>query len=308
MIHVEHLTKKYGNTTALHDISFTAKNGEVLALLGPNGAGKTTTMKILTGFLSPTKGIVEIAGKNIQQHAALLQRDIGYLPENSPLYSDLNVYEHLDFVAETHGVKGYEKKEAISRVAKMCNISDRLYHDVSHLSKGYRQRVGLAQALIHDPNILILDEPTTGLDPNQIIEIRQLIKKLGKEKTVILSTHLMQEVEAVCDRVIVIHHGEIVAEGTPGELTQKEKDEELTIRVVVRGSQKDVIATLENVKGVIQVKKDKVITRGVSSFLITAETDIRATVSHTLVTKKYDLLELVGQEEDLETVFQELTN
>ena len=224
---VENLTKKYGSQRAVDNISFEVKTGEVLGFLGPNGAGKTTTMKILTCFMAPNDGDAKINGLSIHEHQDEIKRNIGYLPESNPLYQDMPVLEYLEFVAELQGVPKEKIQERIAEMVILTGLNKEKHKIISELSKGYRQRVGLAQAMIHDPDILILDEPTTGLDPNQIVEIRKLIKELGKEKTVILSTHILPEVEATCDRIIIINNGKIVADGTSEVLRKQAQGQEV---------------------------------------------------------------------------------
>ena len=216
---VKNLAKHYGEQKAVNQISFEAKPGRILGFLGPNGAGKSTTMKMLTGYLQPTSGEAEIAGKNIQLEPLEVKRLIGYLPENTPLYTDMYVREFLGFVAETYGLKNAAQR--VEEVIKLVGLTQEQHKKIGMLSKGYKQRVGLAQAIIHQPQVLILDEPTSGLDPNQLSDIRTLIKNLGKDKTVIISTHIMQEVEALCDDVIIIDRGNLVANSSIEELKAK---------------------------------------------------------------------------------------
>ena len=215
---VKNVSKLFGKQFALKNVSFEVKKGEIVGFLGPNGAGKSTMMKIITCFLPPSEGDVSVCGLDIWNDSFELRKKIGYLSEANPLYYDMYVVEFLEFIAGIHKIKN--KKEQIGRVIHMTGLEAEKHKKIGALSRGYKQRVGLAQALIHDPEVLILDEPTTGLDPNQLIEIRELIKKCGKTKTVLLSTHIMQEVEAVCDRVIIIHHGEIIADAKIGEMQQ----------------------------------------------------------------------------------------
>lgn len=306
MINIQDLRKTYHHFHALKGISLEIKKGEILGLLGPNGAGKTTTMKIITGFLDMTSGTVEINGKTHVRKSTEIQKEIGYLPENAPLYTDLNVHEHLDFAAASHGMIGAEKSNAIKEAAKICGLSDRLYFDISELSKGYKQRVGLAMSLIHDPQILILDEPTTGLDPNQIVEIRELIKHIGKKKTIILSTHIMQEVEATCDRVVVMNEGKIVASGTPEELMAGDAGESVMIRITVKGSKKAVKDALSSIEDIV-IKDGETITRGIYDWLITAKEDKRAQIAAAIIKAKLDLLGLSSDKQSMEQVFQHLT-
>ena len=218
MIRVQNLTKRYNGTVAVDDISFEVERGEVVGFLGPNGAGKTTTMKIITCYMPPTSGDVTIDDRSVLSDSLPIRRSLGYLPEDSPLYTFMPVLEYLEFVAEMRGLEPDLKGRRIRDMIEVCGLGEVLGKDVSELSRGYRQRVGLAQALIHDPDLIILDEPTSGLDPNQIVEIRSLIREFGKEKTLILSTHILPEVTATCDRVIIINRGRIVADGPPDEL------------------------------------------------------------------------------------------
>ena len=305
MIVVKNLKKSYGNFLALKGISFEVKKGEILALLGPNGAGKTTTMKIITGFMASSEGDVFLDDISITDHALENQAKLGYLPENTPLYHDLNVYEHLDFSSEVHGITGIKKEKAIKDAIKACGLEKHLYFNISELSKGYKQRVGLAQAIIHDPEFLILDEPTTGLDPNQIIEIRELIKNLGKKKTIILSTHIMQEVEAMADRVVVINEGKIAAEGTPKDLI-KESDGTHNTSITVKGLQKDVIKVLESVEGVNSVKKLKALEKEVYVYSVVSNEDIRMNLNKAIVKADLDLLEIKTEQKSMEDVFHNL--
>ncbi|BDD09928.1 gliding motility-associated ABC transporter ATP-binding subunit GldA [Fulvitalea axinellae] len=217
-IEVIGITKIYGSQTAVNNVSFNAQKGEVLGFLGPNGAGKSTTMKISTGYVSPTKGTVMVCGYDIQQAPVEAKRHIGYLPENNPLYYDMYVREYLAFAGSVHSLKGQNLNKQVKKVIGLCGLGREQNKKIGMLSKGYKQRVGLAQALIHDPSVLILDEPTTGLDPNQLSEIRSLIKDISTDKTVILSTHIMQEVEAMCDRTVIINRGKIVADQSIAEL------------------------------------------------------------------------------------------
>ena len=219
-IAVRNLTKYYDTEKAVNDISFDVKTGEILGFLGPNGAGKTTTMKIITCYMPPTSGSVEVEGFDIAEHSFEVRKKIGYLPEMNPLYLDMNVLEYLEYSARLHGLKDGLLKSRLKEMVDVCGIAGVRHKDIGELSKGFRQRVGLAQAMIHDPEVLILDEPTSGLDPNQIVEIRNLIRQLGRAKTVVLSTHILTEVQATCDRVIIVNEGGIVANGTLEQLQQ----------------------------------------------------------------------------------------
>jgi ABC-2 type transport system ATP-binding protein len=232
MIEVAHLSKRYGDLVAVHDVSFTAVPGQILGFLGPNGAGKTTTMRIITGFMPATSGTVRVEGFDVFEQSAEVRRRIGYLPENPPLYNDMAVVPYLRFVARLKGVKNADVGGAVERVLETCGLTDVARRLLSHLSKGYRQRVGLAQALIHDPPVLVLDEPTIGLDPRQIIEIRSLIKSLGKNRTVVLSTHILPEVQQVCEKVVIINDGRVVVEDLLANLTRDRSLEQVFIQSI----------------------------------------------------------------------------
>lgn len=221
MISVNGLVKRYGSTLAVDDVSFEVKRGEVLGFLGPNGAGKTTTMRMLTGYLPPDGGGATLAGYDIREASLEVRRRIGYLPESAPLYEDMGTVDYLLYAAEMRGIPARTRRQRVAHAVEVCGLAPALTKNIGQLSKGYRQRVGLAQALVHEPDILILDEPTSGLDPNQIVEIRSLIKEIGREKTVILSTHILPEVSATCDRVIIIARGRLVGSGTPEELVSR---------------------------------------------------------------------------------------
>jgi ABC-2 type transport system ATP-binding protein len=232
-IKLENITKIYGYQKAVDNISFEVKTGEILGFLGPNGAGKTTTMKAISCFLSPDKGDIKVGGISVLEYPWKVKKHIGYLPENNPLYSDMPVIDYLKFVAKLQGLPNEKIRDRIYEMIQTCGLKGEKHKKIRELSKGYKQRVGLAQSLIHDPDVLIFDEPTTGLDPNQIVEIRALIKKIGREKTVLLSSHILAEVEASCDRIIIINKGKIVAEGTSEELRkQAQGDEVLKIQIL----------------------------------------------------------------------------
>ena len=253
MIEVSHLTKRYGKRLAVDDLNFTVEKGAVYGFLGPNGAGKSTTMNILTGCLAATEGQVTIDGYDIFDQSAQAKRRVGYLPEQPPLYTSMTVREYLAFVARAKGVKYAQLEEQLNRAIEVTGIGDVADRLIRNLSKGYRQRVGIAQAIIGDPEVVILDEPTVGLDPLQIIEIRDLIRSLGKEHTVILSSHILSEVQAVCDRVLVIHRGRLVAAGTPAELEARFAGK-VTYRLTVKASPMEAREALEAVEGVLEVE------------------------------------------------------
>jgi len=308
MIKIKGLTKKFDNTKVLDDVSFEVKKGEILGFLGPNGAGKTTTMKILTSFWTATSGSVIVDGEDVSRNSLSVRKKIGYLPENVPLYDEMRVYEYLKFVAEARGIDKVDLKEKIRKAVKACGLEKVIRKSIDELSKGYRQRVGLAQAIIHEPDILILDEPTTGLDPNQISEIRDLIKEIGKEKTVIFSTHILGEVSATCDRAIIIKGGKIVAEGTPEELTQKAGGKEI-VYVKIKGDKQSVVEKLKKIENVKSVEvKDKE-SDDIYGYEIEPNEgfDLREKLSNTVMTNGWSILEFSKKSVSLEDVFKELT-
>lgn len=306
MIQVDNLVKRYGATTAVDDVSFTVNTGEILGFLGPNGAGKTTTMKILTCFMPATEGRVTVDSLNVFDHSLEVRRKIGYLPESAPLYTDMNVTEYLSFVAGIRGIDKSQLKSRLDAILNVCGLTEVRRKDIGQLSKGFKQRVGLAQAMIHNPDILILDEPTSGLDPNQIVEIRNLIKKLGEEKTVILSTHILPEVQATCDRVLIISRGKLVADGSPDELTSQFHGDE-QIQVTVTGTTPEQLkAALTTLPGLawLEVGTGKEI-----SVRLTAErgTDLREPIFRCIVKQGWTLLDLHRERTSLEQVFRQLT-
>ncbi len=300
-IRVQHLTKTFGNQKALDQISFEANKGEILGFLGPNGAGKSTTMKIITGYLPPSEGEVEVCGLEVNEKAGEVKSRVGYLPEHNPLYLEMYVREYLSFIGHVHGLKGKKLAERVDEMISMCGLTREQNKKIEALSKGYRQRVGLAQALIHDPEVLVLDEPTTGLDPNQIVEIRELIKKSSESKTVIFSSHIMQEVQALCDRVVVIDRGNIVADDKIDQL-KSEKVEVASIVLEFDNAVDD--NELRGVEGVVSVE-----TLEANKYLVKATTkkDIRPLLFDLASTKGYKLLGMQQQEVTMENVFQELT-
>jgi ABC-2 type transport system ATP-binding protein len=253
-IEVEHLTKFYGSARGINDISFSVKQGEIMGFLGPNGSGKTTTMRILTCFFPQTSGAARICGYDTLKSPLEVRRRLGYLPETVPLYLDMPVFSYLTFFAEVKGVERSKRKDKVDEVIQRCGITDVAHRIIGKLSKGYRQRVGIAQSLLHDPEVLILDEPTIGLDPRQIIEIRNLIKSLGVKQTVILSTHILPEVSMTCDRVIIIHEGKLVAVDTPANLI-KRLQEVPTILVKAEGPARDIADAISGIAGVLSVKE-----------------------------------------------------
>lgn len=308
MIEIKNLTKKFGSAVVLDNISFSVKRGEILGFLGPNGAGKTTTMKIITGFWKATDGEVVVDELPVSSRSLETRRKIGYLPETVPLYEDMKVYEYLKFVAEARGIEPDRVKTRIKEVVESCGLSKVVKKPIEELSKGFRQRVGLAQAIIHEPDILILDEPTTGLDPNQIVEIRDLIKKIGKEKTIIFSTHILSEVSATCDRVIIINNGKIVGEGRPDELAQKAGAKEI-IYVKIKGSKEDVLSKLKNIANVLSVDTKDREADNIYGYEIEVKSgvDLREELSMTVMNNGWSILEFNKKSVSLEDVFRELT-
>lgn len=299
---VENITKTYGEQIAVDSINFKVDEGEIVGFLGPNGAGKTTTMKILTGFIPQTKGIAKVCNINVTEKPIEVRKTIGYLPENNPLYLDMFVKEYLTFVAKVHKVKNIKKR--ISEIIELTGLQIEQHKKTGQLSKGYRQRVGLASALIHNPKVLILDEPTTGLDPNQIVEIRQLIKNLGQNKTVIFSTHIMQEVEAVCDRVIIINKGKIVADDSVDALQSKGGRNIYSIEFLQKLNE-NIFTKLSQLQGVEKLNKK---TNGVLECFSSNQTDLRPTIFNFAVNNQLTLIGLNKQENSLEDVFKQLTN
>lgn len=299
-IKVENITKLYGEQKALDNVSLDIKKGEVVGLLGPNGAGKSTMMKIITCFLPPSSGNVEVCGFNIYEQSMDIRKKVGYLPENNPLYLDMYVREYLEFVAGIYKM-GKIKKQRIDEMIKITGLEIEKKKKIGALSKGFRQRVGLAQALIHDPEVLILDEPTSGLDPNQLLEIRNLIKDIGKEKTIMLSTHIMQEVEAVCDRAIIIDKGKIVADDSTKNLHQISSGKEIVIVEFNKEISESLIKGIEGVKSVKNLKENK------WQIEATSNKDIREEIFQFAVSHKLSVLSMNKEEHSLEQVFQSLT-
>ena len=306
MINVKHLTKRYVNIAAVDDISFDVGEGEIVGLLGPNGAGKTTTMRILTCFMPATEGVATVAGYDVFTDSLNVRQQIGYLPENVPLYLDMRVKEYLMFRAKLKYIPRRERKKKIDYCLEMCGISDVQNQITGTLSKGYRQRVGLADALVHDPKILILDEPTIGLDPNQIRQIRQVIKDLGQKHTILLSTHILPEVEMICDRVMIINKGKIVAMDTPENLMKQLKSS-ANVVLEIRGDGEKIKDSLSNIGGVRSVVwKEK---GDANEFVVEAvgDKDIREDIFKRIVKDNYTLREMKRQTVTLEEIFHQIT-
>ncbi len=307
MIEVENLSKRYGPTLAVSDVSFEVQKGEILGFLGPNGAGKTTTMRVITGYLPPSQGKVLVAGYDIVEEPIEAKRHIGYLPELPPIYPDMTVREYLGFVARIKGVPRRDVKTRVSEASEKCAVADVQTRQIGKLSKGYRQRVGLAQALIHNPDVLVLDEPTAGLDPKQIIETRELIRGLAGQHTVVLSTHILPEVSKTCQRVVVINQGRVVAMGTPDELTRRLQGYE-TVLVTVEAPAAEAMDRLQRVGGVTFVEPRES-AEGHVTFEVHAEKgkDVRAELARAVVESKWNLLELKHSGLSLEDIFLKLT-
>ena len=307
MIKVQDLSKNYGDVQAVKSINFEIDDGEIVGFLGENGAGKTTTLKMLTGYLVPTKGNVEINDLNINDSALEIQKQIGYLPELNPLYPEMSVYEYLEFIARVRNITGKSFREALARVVERCGLQGVVHKLVSSCSKGYKQRIGLAGSMIHDPKILILDEPVTGLDPNQIVEIRELIKSLGREKLVLMSSHILQEIQATVDRIMIIHQGEIVANGTNEELMSSFKGNtvlNLEVRNTNENTLKDLSIAVANINVVeVNEKKD----HHVIQLEYSQETDPREDLFNYAVNSDWVILKMTPTTTDLEDVFRKLT-
>jgi ABC-2 type transport system ATP-binding protein len=307
VIEVQHISKRYGRVTAVEDVSFRVERGEILGFLGPNGAGKTTTMRILTGYMPPTEGRATIAGFDVFDHPIEAKRRTGYLPETPPLYPDMTVREYLNFVARIKGVASKERRDRVDAVMRRTQVADMADRHCAKLSKGYRQRVGLAQALIHNPEVLILDEPTAGLDPKQIIETRELIRGLAGDHTVVLSTHILPEVSQTCQRVVIINRGRVVAVDTPDNLTARLRGAEaLYVQVDAGGA--DAGDALAAVPGVIRVAGAGP-PGAAAAFEVESErgTDVRRDVARAIVTRGWGLLELRPMRMSLEEVFLQVT-
>ncbi|WP_018342113.1 gliding motility-associated ABC transporter ATP-binding subunit GldA [Cytophaga aurantiaca] len=299
---VKDLVKIYGTQRAVDGISFTAAKGQITGFLGPNGAGKSTTMKIATCFIPPTEGSIEVCGYDVVTSPIEVRKQIGYLPEHNPLYLDMYVQEYLKFTGGLYGMKGAALQKRIADMIELCGLTVEQYKKIGALSKGYRQRVGLAQALIHDPQVLILDEPTTGLDPNQILEIRKVIKSIAKDKTVIFSTHIMQEVQALCDQVIIINKGKIVADKTIAEI----RNLNTTVKIIRIEFTEQV--DINQFRSFEFVSDAKHIQANVYELVVTTDADTRPLIFKACADKGWTLIEMKVEEQSLESVFRELTS
>jgi len=307
MLEVKGLNKKFGEVHAVKNLNFQIKKGEIFGFLGPNGAGKTTTMRMITCYMPPSSGSVRVDGLDPIEQSMEVRKKIGYLPENNPLYNEMTVKEYLSFVGEIRGFKGSRLLSRLDDMYNVCGLTKMSSRQLGHLSKGYRQRVGLAQALIHNPELLILDEPMTGLDPNQIVEIRNLIKKMGHEKTVIYCSHVLSEVSVTCDRILIINEGEIAASGTPDELTSRSGNGN-TYQVRLKGDRYDIESKLSGISGISSVSIQNVAGEWVSANLVTSsQDDIGESIFKCAVDNKWSLSELKAETVSLEQVFKQLT-
>lgn len=308
MIQIESLSKYYNQLCAVDAISFNINQGEILGLLGPNGAGKTTTLRVLTCFLKPTSGSVRVKNFSIDKHALEIKRLMGYLPESAPLYHDMLVFDYLDFVANLRGVVNADKLSRIKALGELCGLNNVMHQPLSELSKGYKQRVGLAHAMMNDPEILVLDEPTSGLDPNQIAEIRDIIKRIGKKKTVILSTHILSEAEATCDRIIIINQGKIVADGSTENL-KKASSRETTLIIALEGADPAAIQkTFGSIQGVQKIESIETQKRKFHVKIHCGpDMDPRPEVYAKIKETDWQLLEFHLERQTLENIFRNLT-
>jgi ABC-2 type transport system ATP-binding protein len=310
-IEVQDLYKSYGDHVALRGINFQVKAGEIVGFLGPNGAGKTTAMRILTGYFAASSGAARIAGHDVLSHPIQTRRQIGYLPESAPIYGDMRIRDFLDYIGQVRAMGTAERARGIDRVAQQCGLTQRLGQRIDSLSKGYRQRVGLAQALIHEPSILILDEPTTGLDPNQIVDIRNLIREVGRSKTVLLSTHILSEVQATCDRVVIINQGAIVADGPVDAVTTQEQGGILVKVIFAPGKVAPKTALVEQaigrIRGVQRVSACEAPNARHHAFEVLAKRDVRQALFAVANEQGLELVELAQAQSNLEEVFRRLT-
>lgn len=306
MIKVKNVTKYYGSVRALNNISFSVEAGEVVGFLGPNAAGKTTTMRILTGYLGPTKGDAEVCGFSILKDPLEVKKRVGYLPENNPLYDDMTVYEYLELVADFRGYEGKRKSKRMKEVIDICKLGDVIGRSIGEISRGFKQRTGFAAAIFHDPDVLILDEPTSGLDPNQTREVRELVKSFKKEKTLIISTHILPEVQVMCDRMIIINKGEIVAQGTTQELQSLVKGRE-KLYLQIKASQEEFERELNKIEGVQSYELRGKLDEDILEYSIEFAKDRREEMFNLAVGKGWKILEMYRERVSLEYIFRELT-
>lgn len=305
MISIQELSKFYDDVCAVDNMSLDIPEGQILGLLGPNGAGKSTTLRILTGYLPPSKGTIIVNGLDVRKEAIEAKKLIGYLPESSPIYPDMLVYDYLDYISQVREIAKSSRSSRLKELAGLCGIRDVMHKSVSTLSKGYRQRVGLALAMMSDPKILVLDEPTSGLDPNQIAEIRHIIKEIGKEKTVIFSTHILSEAEATCDRIVIINKGRIAAEGTMEELKTSARSGQkisLSLQNAKQSEAEKILGKIDGISAINCIERE-----GQLDFSLDATGDLRAKVYHAVKNSDWILLKLIQEQKSLENIFKILT-
>jgi ABC-2 type transport system ATP-binding protein len=308
MIEVTNLTKYYHTLCAVDQINFDIQKGEILGLLGPNGAGKTTTLRMLTGYLQPSSGNIQVKGLSVDTHILEIKKMLGYLPESAPLYHDMLVYDYLNYVAAIREIKGDQKLARIRRLADLCGINEVMHQPIGELSKGYKQRVGLAHAMMNDPEVLVLDEPTSGLDPNQIVEIRKIIKEIGKEKTIILSTHILSEAEATCDRIVIISQGKIVADGSSESLKRSAGGKNIMYLSVQNADFATLQKFLTDINGIENIscisETDSVLNVRLA---YQSTDDLRPDVYRKIKATDWILLDFHQETQSLENIFRELT-
>ncbi len=308
MIEASHLVKKFGERKAVNDLSFRVDHGRIVGFLGPNGAGKTTTMRLLTSFFPADSGTARILDVDVSENPMEARRHLGYLPENNPLYEDLEVAETLELAAQLRGLSGEKKRERVAYAVRACGLKTALGRKIGELSKGFRQRVGLAQAILHDPEVLILDEPTSGLDPNQVHEVRDLIRELGREKTVLFSTHILSEATVLCDRLLIISNGQLVAEGSADEIGARGKAAGPRLFAALKGPVSEVSSALKKLPGVISVKLEGEGSEEPGFYIDCAKkSDAREALFHLAVEKRWPILELRQDKLGLEEIFRSLT-
>ncbi len=308
MIEVKNLTKYYSDLCAVDQISLDIQQGEILGLLGPNGAGKTTTLRMLTGFLKPSSGSIQVKDYSIDQHPLEIKKILGYLPESAPLYHDMLVFDYLNYVADIREIDNSSKLKRIRKLGDLCGINEVMHQPIDVLSKGYKQRVGLAHAMMNDPEVLVLDEPTSGLDPNQIVEIRQIIKQIGKEKTIILSTHILSEAEATCDRVVIINRGKIVADGSMESLKESAVDKKDIYISLQNTDFKSVESALSVIDGITKVTRVEESAEQLDVRLdCQSAADPRAAIYEAIKQTNWVLLDFHQETQTLEIIFRELT-
>jgi ABC-2 type transport system ATP-binding protein len=308
MIQVENLTKYYHALCAVDQINFDIQKGEILGLLGPNGAGKTTTLRMLTGYLQPSSGNIRVKGLSIDRHIVEIKKMLGYLPESAPLYHDMLVFDYLNYVAAIREINGEQKLARIRRLADLCGINEVMHQPIGELSKGYKQRVGLAHAMMNDPEVLVLDEPTSGLDPNQIVEIRKIIKEIGKEKTIIISTHILSEAEATCDRIVIISQGKIVADGSTENLKRSAGGKKIMHLSLQNADFETVQKSLAGIEGIENVSRVSETASALNvRFSYQSTDDLRPDVYRKIKKTDWILLDFHQETQSLENIFRELT-